>query len=236
MKKPLLFLLSILIISHFSISQTEIKLDNNLTGILSSNKTTSFGLNFVGSNSIKLNKISVDIATNYAIRFSPTIKENEFIQRQNVGLEKDKWNLFLTHQFNYSLIREIETDNWLGIGGGIKFKYKWGGLSLSYASIYQNSNYINQHSDNLFRHSVRTKIKYENKNISFSSEYFFQPNMVNFNDLIIYGSSTIGLSVNKSLSFIIQDVINWRSESDVQLIHNLSLGMGYKFNKIIKKT
>lgn len=234
MKKPLLFLF--ILLSSFNIfSQTEIKLDNNFTGILSTNNTTTFGFNFVGNNSIEIKKISFDFSTNYSTRFSPNLKENEFNQRQNVGYEKEKWDLFITHQYNYSLIRQITSDNWLGVGGGLKFRYNWGKISLSYATIYQRSNYFVNDSEYLFRHSLRTKLKIEKKNISFYSEYFFQPNVSNFDDIIIYGNSKVSLLLNKSISFVIQDVVNWRSTSDVRLIHNLSLGIGYKFNKVINK-
>lgn len=228
-------LLLFILISFNLLSQTEIKLDNNFTGILSTNKTTTFGFNYVGNNSIDFKRISYDFSTNYSTRFSPTLKENEFNQRQNVGYEKEKWDLFITHQYNYSLIRQIISDNWLGVGGGLKFKYDWGKISLSYATIYQSSNYFVNDSEYLFRHSLRTKLKIEKKNISFYSEYFFQPNVSNFDDIIIYGNSKVNFLINKSLSFIIQDVVNWRSTSDVKLIHNLSLGVGYKFNKVINK-
>jgi hypothetical protein len=91
---PMRFLL-FLLISFNSLSQTEIKLDNNLTGILSTNNTTSFGFNYVGNNSIEFKKIFYDFSTNYSIRFSPSIQENEFIQRQNIGYEEEKWNLIM---------------------------------------------------------------------------------------------------------------------------------------------
>jgi hypothetical protein len=227
------FLFTFLLLSFNLISQTEIKLDNNLTGILSSNNVTTFGFNYVGNNSIDFKKISYDFSTNYSTRFSPNLKENEFIQRQNIGYEKEKCDLFITHQYNYSLIRKILSDNWIGIGGGLKFKYNWGKLSFSYATIYQNSEYFTQKSEYIFRHSLRTKIKLENKIFSFSSEYFFQPNFINFKDVIIYGNSKLNLFTGKSVSFIIQDVVNFRNTSDVRIIHNLSLGVGYKFNKKI---
>lgn len=235
MKKPLLFLLILFVLRFNLFSQSEVKLDNNFTGILSTNNTTTFGFNFVGNNSIELKRISLDLSTNYAIRFSPTIKENEFIQRQNIGYEREKWDLFITHQYNYSLIRKIEADNWLGIGGGIKFRYNWGKLSFSYAAIYQSSEYFSQSDEFLFRHSLRCKLKIEKKNISFSSEYFYQPSFSNFNDVIVYGNSKISLFTNRSVNFIIQDVVNYRSTSTVKTIHNLSLGIGYKLNKVIKK-
>jgi hypothetical protein len=224
-----------LILSYNLFSQTELKLDNNFTGILSTNTTTTFGFNYVGNNSLDIKKLSLDFSTNYAMRFSPILKENEFIQRANIGYEREKWDAFVTYQYNYSLIRKIEADNWLGIGGGVKFKYSWGKLSFSYATIYQNSNYLNMDNQSLFRHSLRARIKLDKKNISFSSEYFIQPSYNRFDDIIIYGTSKLSLFTNKPFNFIIQDVINYRSTSDVKLIHNLSLGVGYKFNKVIKK-
>lgn len=243
MKKTTTFLFNIysmrliffLLISFNLLSQTQIKLDNNFTGILSNNNTTTFGFNYVGNNSIDVKKISYDFSTNYSTRFSPNLKENEFNQRQNIGYEKEKWDLFLTHQYNYSLIRKITAENWLGVGGGLKFKYNWGKLSLSYATIYQSSNYFEDGSEFLFRHSLRVKLKLEGKNISFSSEYFFQPKVSDFNDLIIYGNSRISLFTNKSINFIIQDVINYRTNSNIKTIHNLSLGIGYRINKEIKR-
>jgi hypothetical protein len=228
-------LLFFLLISFNLLSQTEIKLDNNFTGILSTNNTTTFGFNYVGNNSIDVRKISYDFSTNYSTRFSPNLKENEFNQRQNIGYEKEKWDLFVTHQYNYSLIRQITSDNWIGIGGGFKFRYSWGKISFSYATIYQSSNYFVNTSEYLFRHSLRTKLKLEKKNISFYSEYFFQPNMTNFNDIIIYGNSKISLFTNKSVNLIIQDIVNYRSYSSVKFIHNLSLGIGYKLNKVTNK-
>lgn len=232
MKKSLLFL-SILLITFITQSQIDIKSDNNFTGILSTNTITTFGFNYVGNSSIEFKKLSYDFSTNYSTRFSPQLKENEFIQRQNIGYEKEKWYLFTTHQYNYSLLRKINSDNWLGVGGGLNFPYDWGKISLSYATIYQRSEYFNNEYKELFRHSVRAKFKIEIKKLSFSSEYFFQPNIINFEDIIITGNSKLTLLTNKSINFVIQDVINWRSLSEVRLIHNLSLGIGYKFNKNI---
>jgi hypothetical protein len=151
------------------------------------------------------------------------------------GIRARASNFFITHQYNYSLIRQIKSDNWLGIGGGIKLQNNWWKISLSYATIYQSSNYFTNNSEFLFRHSLRTKLKIEKKKFEFYSEYFFQPNMSNFNDIIIFGNSKLTFLTNKSLSFVIQDVVNWRSTSDVKLIHNLSIGIGYKLNKIIKR-
>lgn len=228
--------LLILILIPFNIlSQTEIKLDNNLTGILSTNNTNTFGFNYTGNNSIEIKKISIDLLTNYSTIFSPKIKENEFTQKQNIGFEIKKCNLFITHQYNHSLIRKISGDNWLGIGGGLDFNNKFGKLSLSYATIYQKTNYYFDNSEYYFRHSLRLKFKIDVKNTSLTSEYFYQPNIINPNDLIIYGNSKLTLFNNKPINLVIRDFINYRSNSNVKLIHNLSLGIGYKFNKSFKK-
>jgi hypothetical protein len=234
MKKiKVLFLLSMLINNTFS--QKEIKLDNNLTGIVSTNSTTSLGINYVGNNSIDLNKLSFDLGTTYTTRYNNSIIENEFIQRANVGYEKEKWDLFTTYQYNYSLLRKINSDNWIGIGGGIKKKSSWGKLSLSYAILYQNSNYFILPDDYIWRHSVRGRIRVDKKSWSISSEYFYQPNITNFNDYIIFGTTKISLFTNKPVSFIIQDMMNLRTTSDVNLIHNLTFGIGWKYSKKLGK-
>ena len=74
-------------------------------------------------------------------RLLPNIKYFEFTGGEP-WLIKEHWDLFTTYQFNYSLLREITADNWLGIGGGVKEKFNWGKASLSYAMLYQNTNYF----------------------------------------------------------------------------------------------
>ncbi len=234
MKKSLLLFLTILL-SKISFSQKQFTFDNNLTGVISTNTTTTTGLNYVGNNSIDINKISIDLGTTYITRFNKNLIENEFVQRSNIGYEKENWDLFTTHQYNYSLLRKISSDNWLGVGGGIKKKYSWGKLSVSYAILYQNSNYFVKDGEFLWRHSLRGRVKIEKKFWSLNSEYFFQPNVQNFGDCIIYGSSKLSLFTNKSVNFIVQDVVNWRNTSDVKLIHNLTIGIGWKFSKKLEK-
>ena len=51
------------------------------------------------------------------------------------------------------------------------------------------------------------------------------------NNVIITGNTKIILKSNKHLSFMIQDVINYVSTSKVVMIHNLTIGLGYLFNK-----
>ena len=236
MKK--IHLLFLLLISFITYSQTELSLDNNLTGLYSETKNgPQFGLNFIGNNSLDINKFALDLGTNYQLGYSEkSLLQNEFIQRANFAYNHEYWDFFTTYQYNYSLIREIESDNWIGIGGGVKKKFSWGKLSLSYATLYQSTNYINIESTGHLRHSLRTKIKIEKNRFGLSMEYYYQPTMSNFNDYIVYGTTKIIINPKKPLSFIIQDVINYRSESQVKLLHNISFGIGYKFiKKIVKK-
>lgn len=232
------FIFIILILFPVScFSQTEINLDNNLTGIYSENKTgRQFGLNFVGNNSFQKKNLALDLGTNYSLRYNPVLSENEFIQRVNVGYNREYFDLFTTYQYNYSFVRSILADNWIGIGGGVKKKFDWGKLSLSYAFIYENAKYEILPTDEIFRHSIRAKIKIEKKFVGFSTEYYYQPSIGDFSDYIIYGASKITIFQNKPFSLIIQDVINYRSTSEVKMIHNLTLGCSYKFSKKVEKS
>lgn len=225
-------ILILILLPIFSFSQREINLDNNLTGMYSNYTTgTQFGLNFVGNNSIDVKRLNIDIGTNYSTRFNPKISENELIQRLNLGYEKEKWDLFGTYQYNYSLIRNIDADSWFGLGGGLKKNFSCGKISLSYAFIYESITYADKPSVDILRNSLRFKIKIEKSLFGFSSEYYFQPSIILFEDQIIYGTTKITLFPKKQLNFIIQDVVNYRSNSDVKLIHNLTFGVSYKFNK-----
>lgn len=225
-----------LLISSSLFSQTELNLDNNLTGIYSDSKSgQQIGLNFSGSNTISRNKMSIDFGTNYLIRYNKLLTDNELVQRVNLSYNKERYDLFLTYQYNYSLSRSISSDNWIGVGGGLKKKFDSGKISLSYAFIFQNTDYFIKSNDEMFRNSFRLKFKIEKKFIGFSTEYYYQPSVSDFNDYIIYGTTKVIFFANKSFSLTIQDLLNYRSNSDVKMIHNLTLGLGYKFNKKIEK-
>jgi hypothetical protein len=234
MKRILIILLLISIKLH---SQTEITLDNSLSGSLNKGKTGNIiGVNYSGNNSLDFGKhISLDLGTNYNIQYTPELSQNEFIQKANFGYNKEKWDLFTTYQYNYSLVRDISGDNWLGVGGGIKEKFNWGKASLSYAFLYQNTNYTYKTDEVKLRHSVRIKLKIDKKKFALSTEYFYQPNINDFNDCIIYGSSKLILFPGKKLNFVIQDQMNFRSTSSVKMINNLTFGINYKFSKKIVK-
>lgn len=232
MKTLILFILNILIFSNL-LAQKELTLDNSLTGIYNTSKTSQFGVNFIGNNSLDLNKkISLDLVTNYQSRFSPKIIDNELIQRVNLGYSKEYYDIFTTYQFNYSLVRGIQSNNWIGVGGGLKKKFNFGKISLSYAILYDNTYYMDSEITQTVRHSIRPKIKLENKFFSVSSEYFYQPSITDNGDYIIYGNTKLLILPQNKVNFVIQDVLNYRSISDVKTIHALTFGLNYKFTKV----
>lgn len=232
-----LFLIVLLILTVKSYAQTEISLDNSLSGSLNQGKSGNIiGVNFTGNNSFDFGKhIALDLGTNYNTQYTPELTQNELIQKVNLGYNKEHWDLFTTYQYNYSLVRSIQSDNWLGIGGGIKEKFSWGKASLSYAFLYQNTDYMLNPSTNKLRHSIRAKIKIEKKKFGITTEYYYQPNIKDFNDCIIYGTTKLTLFPTKPFNFIIQDQMNFRSTSDVRMMNNLTFGIAYKFTKKIVK-
>ena len=231
MRKLLLFLF--LIFCKISISQ-EIKTDNNLTGLLSTSTNSKIGLIFTGENSFNKDKWDIVSFTNYSLTFNPNLSENELTQRLNYDFKTRNYYYFTSYQFNYSLVRGINTEHFLGLGSGFKTDIKSIRLSLSYAILYQNVNQTDLTS-NIFRHSLRAKFKIENKFLEISSEYFYQPDVTKFNDVIITGTSRLSVYPQSKISFTIQDVLNYRSKSSVKTIHNLTIGIRYRFDKKFDK-
>ena len=231
-----IFLFLFLFISIITYSQTEINLENSLSGSLNQGKSENIiGVNFTSNNSFDFGKhIGLDLGTNYNIQYTPKLTQNELIQKANIGYNKEHWDLFTTYQYNYSLVREIQGDNWIGIGAGVKEKFNWGKASLSYAFLYQNTNYMYSTITNKLRHSTRFRIKIEKKKFEITTEYYYQPNIRDINDFILYGATKITLFPNKTFNFVIQDQMNFISIDNVKMINNLTFGVSYKFVKIIK--
>jgi hypothetical protein len=213
----------------------EIKTDNSLTGIVSNSISSQLGLTYVGENSFIKNKWDITSVTNYALTFSPNISENELTQRLSYNLKLGNWSNFISYQFNYSYVRKIDSDNLFGIGTGIKKDYNWIKSSISYAILFQNTNYSLQTSEYLLRHSIRIKFIIEKDNFELISEYYYQPDILNFNNTIIYGTTKINFLPKNKINFTISDILNYRSQSNVKLIHNLTIGVGYKLQKKITR-
>jgi len=239
MKKILFILLTLLTIKTYA--QKEITLDNSLTGMYSQSKTELLGAEFIGNNSINFKKsIGLDLGTNYNIQYNHNLSQNEFIQKANLSWNKEHYDFFTTYQYNYSLSRGILADNWLGIGCGVKENYSWGKMSLSYAFLYTHTDYINDPSviipsKEALRHSIRGRIKIDGKLIGISTEYYYQPNINNPSDYIVYGTTKLSIFPKKPLNFIIQDIVNYKSVSNVKMLQTLTFGFAYNFNKKYEK-
>jgi len=207
------------LLCNLSIAQKTLTLDNNITGIYSKSiKGLIIGSNFVGNNSFDFNKkLSLDLVTSYSIRTSQQITENELIQRQVLDYHKESFDIFVFHQYNYSLLRKISADNQVGVGLGGKKSKDQSKVSLSYAILYQNQEDFDDTTTLFLRNSLRLKIKYQTTSIGFSTEIFYQPRFILLEDYII-----------------LQDVINYRSIGEVKMIHNLTISAAFKLTKEIK--
>lgn len=223
------FTLFLLVFSLFVYSQPKLKLDNNLAGIITNSQTNSMGLNFNGNNGLEWKKIVLSSSTAYSNRFNTKLFENELLQRVNLEYDRVRWNSFLSYQYNYSLIRKIDFDGVIGLGGGLKFEQSSiTKFSISYSIIYQSTIFSSQDLKEFWRHSVRTKLKFEKPVVSLTLEYYYQPNLFDYRDVIIIGQTKLTIFNNKPFNLVVQDVINYRSLSPVKTIHNLTIGAGYK--------
>ena len=215
-------------ITLFSYSQDTLLFDsisitssNSITGMYSKNSITQFNITYSGDNTITKKYLVFNTNTAYSLVYSTKIIANEWQQKTNVSYK----NIFLTHVFNHSLTRAIDEDNSFGLGISKRWRY----IYLSYASLYQNTNYSNVSHKEVIRHSIRLKLKYEHKHFKLSSEYYYQPNMRMFNDVIVYGNTKLMLLQNKKINVTMSDNVNYRTISNVRLMHTLTLGLTFNF-------
>ena len=194
---------------------------NTITGMYSKNTSTQFNITYAGDNTINKKQLTLNTNTAYSLIYSGKITANEWQQKTNISYQ----NAFIIHLYNQSLTRNITNDNSIGLG----FIKKWKYISLSYASLYQNTNYSNISHKEVIRHSVRVKLRYERKYFNLTSEYYYQPNMLTGNDIIIYGTTKLIFLQNKKTNITISDNINYRSISNVKLMHTLTLGINLNF-------
>lgn len=226
------FLIFILVINcSFIYSQDSTLIDsislscnNSISGMyMYNNNSPLYTFSYYGDNGIenKFLKLSTNTVYSYQRGIEPI--SNEWQQKSNINYK----NFFVLHVFNYSLVRNISNDNSIGIGISKWWKY----CSISYATIYQKIDYEKKSNIELFRHSLRLKLKYENSFIGISYEYYFQPNVILFKDNIIYGNIKLSFFNKKKINFTISDIVNYRSMSNVKMIHTLFLGIGINFKK-----
>ncbi len=226
-------LLLLCFLPFIGLSQLKWSFDNTLTGVYGTTKTgNQLTLTLGGLNSVDYKKFGFDYNPTYIIQYSPQLTNNEYLSRQNLRYNNSKFDAFITHTYNYSFIRGINNDNYIGIGGGIKKeqkdKFK---ISLSYAVLYQKTSFNNGTEKEYFRHSLRTRIKWTTEKIQFISEIYFQPSMTEFSNQIINANNQLVLFPKNKINLTIQDLINYRTDSETPMIHKLTIGIKFKMTK-----
>lgn len=225
-------LLKVLFLFVFTIklcSQTEINLDNNISGIYSNSNQKKIDFSCNGINYLSYKKLYLNSNTFYLI--SMRDKEttgNEFIQRTTIDYQPKKISYFIYHQYSSSLIRNINSENWFGLGAGFKKNIRKSTIGFSY-SVMQT---IVDKKNNIPRHSVRIKYKIEKKLFSINTEYFFQPSILVISDYIIIGNTTLIFLPEKKVNLVLQDLINIRSTEEINTIHTITIGLRLKMVKI----
>jgi len=230
--KNLLLIIGLLFYTNL-FSQVKYDLENSFTGSYSTTKAgEQFNFSFVGLNSIDYKKISVELNPFYNTQYSPKLSQNELTIRDNIRYVSGNRDLFLTHTFNYSMIRNIDADNFVGLGAGFKFNLDSNvTTNLSYAILYHNTNYSIDPDRERLRHSVRLKMKIISKITHVSFEYYYQPSITNLSDYIIIGSTKFTFFPKSKVNLVVQDFINYRSDDlNFKSIHNFTLGLGIKLS------
>jgi len=205
----------------------KITTDNFLNGSLNNGNTTNPNLAYNGNNTLIINKLEINSTITYSSRFSPIMTQNEINERLNISHLYKYLYTFCTHQYNYSLLRKFKYDNLGGFGFGFKENEGNFKFSLSYGILIQQTQTFNDIYNKNIRQSFR--IKYNliiNKLIIISSEYYYQPSTL-INDYYIMGNTKITFKNNKGITINFQDNINYNNISNIKLIHNFNIGLGF---------
>lgn len=230
----LLLILTILTITSVRAQNDSLRFnfDNSITNVFSKvGDKTTLTLNTGGDNSLVFNVFSLKSNTSYLFKYQNSVIFNEFLQKTNIVYN----DLFVLHLFNRSYLRNISSDNSIGIGYGInsddRKSFK---ISLSYAMMAQHTDYDDKFKTDVLRHSIRVGFKHTNRFFNISVEYYYQPNLKLMDDYILYGTTRVKFSPKQKLNFIIQDDINYRTISNVVSIHNITFGLNYSVGGIIR--
>jgi len=228
-----------LILPSLAFSQVKMDLNENITGSRNSGvsgQQTRIIANL--SNRFEFSKYYADINPYYNLGCTGTkFTASEFLTREDVGLHYEDKSAFLVHQYNTSLIRSIDYDNWCGIGFGRKFELnKKVSLSLSYCYEYEFRKYYSVLSERVQRYSFRGKLKIYLRNISISSEYYFQPAINNSSDVNVFGTTTLSFFTNKPVNFIVQNVYNYMSTDNVKVVQTTTFGINIKITNKNEKS
>jgi len=123
--------------------------------------------------------------------------------------------------------RNLKFDNLIGVGFGRKDSLNKFKIGYSYAILYQK---ISNQNLEYFRHSFRLKVSQEFSNYSFISEIYYQPHLSNINNYSIFSTTKLLYKIN-SFSFVITDIFNIMTISNIKRIHTITFGLNHKFVK-----
>lgn len=194
-----------------------------------SNKTQTFAL--ITNNQLEYKRITLVNNLNYTLLYNPKMAQNEFAEKFTISYSKRKFNIFTIYQYNHSLVRKIENNNLMGIGFGVRDSILGFKVNVSYAILNEYITFIDQAVKNNIRNSFRLKLNKENKRFGISSEYFFQPNILNFNDYTFYGTTKLTFKIKDAFSFNISDLYNFFNNSTTPVIHNFTVGFAYSYSR-----
>jgi hypothetical protein len=187
-------------------------LSNNVSSSYASN-TKQINFSFSGTNNINYRKIGLYNTTSLGESWVTDKIAEEVSHKTNLTYK----NVFLLYMFNHSLTRGINLDNSFGIG----YVHWWKYVSISYGVLNEKTIFTTLPTKNVFRHSVRFKLVLK----FLSVEYYYQPNLLTFSDAIVNGIVKLTLFQNKAIGITLNDNVNYRSTSNVKMIHTSTLGL-----------
>jgi hypothetical protein len=200
-------------------------LDNNINGSFAKYSDKSFmaSSGVLGDNSLSYSSFKLSSSTNYSMSFKDTVTSSELLEKLNVGFG----DFFFSDVYSKSMARSIRNDNSFGLGYGRKKEFGKASVAMSYAVLYQSTYYIDGSIRSLARNSLRAKGKYDGDKVAFSAEVYYQPSFYSMKDYIVYGSARLVFFPKNKVNFIVQDVLNYISTSEVRMLHSINFGVGF---------
>jgi hypothetical protein len=215
----------LLLVSFKSVGQTY-NLSNTLCFNYTDNQVKAYSGSFISSNGYEKKWFSINNSLNENITYVGKITQHEFANKLTLALSQGKHSAFINYQTNYSLTRNLNMDNLLGLGYGRRDSIGSFKIRYSYGVLYQK---INNTGATYLRHSVRLKLNHTINKFTLSSEYYYQPYIMNIRNTTLYGTTTISYKL-KYISISIVDVLNVFTISNIKTIHSLSIGLSYQTN------
>lgn len=218
-----LLILLFLLIGFNCVAQTY-NLSNTLGFNYTDNQVKAYSGSFISSNSYEKKWFSINNSLNENITYVDKITQHEFANKLTLALSQGQHSAFINYQTNYSLTRNLNMDNLLGVGYGRRDSIGSFKIRYSYGVLYQK---INNTGLTYLRHSVRLKLTTTINKFSLTSEYYYQPYIMDIRNTTLYGTTTISYKL-KYISISIVDVLNVFTISNIKTIHSLSVGLTYQ--------